>query len=39
VTAVQPTVRTINNHRRRGQWGLAYRFMCKAYARIGDGPA
>ena len=31
-------VRIVDNYRRREQWKLAYKFMCKAYARIGDGP-
>lgn len=36
LTATLSTLRLIDNHRRRGHYGLAYRFMCKAYARIGD---
>ncbi len=36
LTAALSTVRLIDNHRKRGNYGLAYRFMCKAYARIGD---
>lgn len=34
--SARAAVRTVDKHRHRGQWSLAYKFMCKAYARIGD---
>jgi hypothetical protein len=36
LTAAQSAVRIVDSYRRRKQWSLAYKFMCKAYARIGD---
>jgi hypothetical protein len=36
--SARSAVRIVDNYRSRKQWSLAYRFMCKAYARIGDGP-
>jgi hypothetical protein len=38
IAAARSAVRIVDNYRGRRQWRVAYKFMCKAYARIGDGP-
>jgi hypothetical protein len=38
VGAARSQLRIVDNYRGQKRWGLAYKFMCKSYARIGDGP-